>query len=91
MAFGSLAPSGRSRDTDRMDNGNPKMCDGPTDQPTSDIDPKSPTGDQCGSGELVEKNKKEVQFEKYISHISRERLNGGLIREIHFSKQVEND
>ena len=60
-----------------------------TDQPTSDIDPKSPTGDQCGSGELVEKKKKEVQFEKYISHISREWLNGGSIRELHFSNLGE--
>ena len=46
---------------------------------------KSPNGDQCGSSEWLEKYKTEVQFEKYISRISRERLNVGLIRELHFS------
>ena len=46
---------------------------------------KSPNGDQCGSSEWLEKDKKEVEFEKYISRISRERLNEGLIRELHFS------
>ena len=40
---------------------------------------------QCGSSESLEKDKKEEEFEKYISRISRERLNGGLSRELHFS------
>ena len=40
---------------------------------------------QCGSSEWLKKDKKEVEFEKYISRINRERLIEGLIRELHFS------
>ena len=40
---------------------------------------------QCGSSESLEKDKKEEEFEKYISRISRERLNKGLMGGVYIS------